>query len=219
MRSNILSTSIALLLLGSHEVSAQDASYHSFGQVTSCQTNIPSNTTHFNMSISPSNATLSLNVTNLPTFPGNATVSIAVLAAGDEVFKTTLDPCTLSIPELCPASGDPANLTANMAIPEAKMRAMDLSSRAEVKGRISIDIHGMDSSTHSSCVETALRSDASDAGNGTTGSEGGASGNGTTGSDDGNSTNGTANGDGSDASGTTQASSASALQAGSYMAM
>ena len=219
MKSKALLSTIAVLLLNSHKASSEDISYRAYGQVSPCQDSHQTNVTTFNMSFSPANATVIFNITGQATVPGNATLSISVTADGDEVYRTTLDPCIFPLPDLCPASGDAANLTANIAIPKAEMSAMDPSSSTDVKGRISLDIHGVGSSSVSSCAETALRSDISGNGNGTTGVEGSDSGDDTTGSGDSGSANGTTNDDDSEASGSTQASSASSLQAASYMAM
>ena len=214
-----LVSTIALLLLGCRQVSASDAEYKSFGQVTSCQNDQPANTTSFNVSISPSNTTLAFDINGLPTIPGNATLSFVVLADGDEVYKTTLDPCIFPIPDLCPASGEAANLTANMRIPENMLDTMDLSSRADVKSQLSLDITGTGSRQFLSCVETALRSDASNSGNGTTQTEGSDSGNDASSSSDSGLANGTADNAGGDTSSATQGSTAGTLQAASYAAM
>ena len=219
MWSNRLGSTIALLLLGCRQVSASDVEYRSFGQVTSCQNDRPANTTSFNVSISPSNATLAFDIKGLPTIPGNATLSFVVLADGDEVYKTMLDPCIFPIPDLCPASGEAANLTASMRIPENVLDTMDLSSRADVKSQLSLDITGTGSRQFLSCVETALRSDASNNGNGTTQTEGNGSGNDTSSSSDSGSTNGTADNAGGDTSSATQDSAAGTLQAVSYVAL
>jgi hypothetical protein len=219
MKSKALSSTIALLLLSSHKASAEDISYRSYGQVSPCQGGHSTNVANFDMSFSPSNATVFFNITGLATVPGNATLSISVTADGDEVYQSTLDPCIFPLPDLCPASGDAANLTANIAIPKAEMSAMEQSSSTDVKGRISLDIHGADSSSNSSCVETALRSDPSGNGNGTNGAEDSGSGGDTTASGDSGSVNGTSDDEGSDVSSSTQASSASSPQAVSYVAM
>jgi hypothetical protein len=213
---SLLSTT-ALLLLQSHEVSASDAAYHSFGQITSCQNAHPANVTSFDMSISPENATLTFSFSGLATVPGNATLSIAVEADGDEVYRAQIDPCSVGIPDLCPASGDAASFAkASMNIPADTLDRMDLPSHTDVKGRLSLQTYDVYARFHSSCVETALRSDASDNGNVTAGAEGSGSGNETDGGKDSNSTNGRADNDGL---GTTQDSGASTVQGVGYVAM
>ena len=208
---------MALLLLQSHEVSASDAEYGSFGPVTSCQNNDTANATSFDMSIFPGNDTLSFSFRELPTILGNATLSIAVRADGDEVYRAELDPCSVGIPDLCPASGGLASFAnASMQIPADAVDRMDLPSRTDVKGRLSLQTYDSDRRFHSSCVETALRSDANDDGNGTNVVEGSGSGNETAGGEDSNSTDGRADNNGL---GTSQNSGANTLQGVGYVAM
>lgn len=215
----LLST-VAFLLLQSHGASASDAEFRSFGQVTSCQNNLPANATRLDMSIFPENNTLTFSFSGLPTIPGNATLSIAVEADGDEVYRTQTDPCSVGIPDLCPAAGGVASFSnASMNIPADKLDRMDLPSRADVKGRLSLQTYDEYGRFHSSCFQTALRSDASNDGNGTSIVEGSGSGNETAGSEDGSSTNGTTDEGGNDTSGTTQDSGASTLQGIGYFTM
>jgi hypothetical protein len=208
---------MALLLLQFREVSAIDAEYRSFGQVTSCQNNNTANATSFNMSISPSNNTLTFSFSELPTLLGHATLSIAVRADGDEVYRAELDPCSVGIPDLCPASGSPASFAnASMQIPADTIDFMDLPSRTDVRGRLSLQTYDSNARFHSSCVETALRSDASDNGNGTNVANGSGSGNETAGGEDSNSTDGRADNNGL---GTSQNSGANTLQGVGYVSM
>jgi hypothetical protein len=212
----LLSTTL-LLLLRSHEVSASDAAYHSFGQISPCQNAHPANVTSFDMSIFPENATLIFNFSGLATIPGNATLSIAVEADGDEVYRAMLDPCSVGIPDLCPASGDAASFAnASLNIPADTFDRMNLSSHTDVRGRLSLQTYDQYARFHSSCVETALRSDSSENENGTAVAEGSGAGNETDGGKDSNSTNGRADNDGL---GTAQGSGASTLQGVGYVAM
>lgn len=209
----------ALLLLRSDEVSASDADFHSYGQVSSCQNDLPANaTTSLDMSIFPDNATLTFSFSGLATVTGNTTLSIAVEANGDEVSRTEIDPCSVGIPDLCPASGGLASFSsASMHIPEdTKNNLMDLPSRADVKGRLSLQTYDSYGRFHASCMQTALRSDASDSGNGTTVGEGSGSGNETTGGEE---FNGTAENGGGDTNGNTQDSGANTLQSVGYVAI
>jgi len=217
----MLLSTIALLLLRSNEASASDTEYRSFGRVSSCQYDSPANTTSLNMTISPDNAALTFSFSGLHTVPGNATLSIAVVADSDEVFNATLDPCSFAVPDLCPASGGVADFfNASMHISMDTMELMDLTSRADVKGRLSLNIHGTDGRMHSSCVETALRSgETSNNGNGTTVTEENGPGNGTDSSGENSTTNGTTNNDGDETSDNTQNSGANTLQIVSYAAM
>lgn len=169
------------------------------------------------MSIFPENATLTFNFSGLATIPGNATLSIAVRADGDEVYRAQIDPCSIDLPDLCPATGDAASFAnASMNIPADMLDRMDLPSHTDVRGRLSLQTYDQYARFHSSCVETALRSDASDNGNGTDVAEGSGSGNETDGGKDSNSTNGRADNDGL---GTAQGSGASTLQGVGYTAM
>jgi hypothetical protein len=171
------------------------------------------------MSISPDDETLTFGFSGLPTVMGNTTLSIAVQTDGEEVYRAELDPCSVGIPDLCPASGDPAKFSnASMHISADTLDHMDLPSHTDVRGRLSLQTYDREARFHSSCVETALRSDASDNGNGTAGAEGSGSGNETASSEDGTSTNGTASG-GNDANGTTKDSGANTLQGVGYVAM
>jgi hypothetical protein len=214
---SLLSTT-ALLLLRSHGVSASDAIYHSFGKIDSCQNGHPANVTSFDIYIFPGNATLTFSFSGLATVPGNATLSVAVEADGDEVYRAQIDPCSVGIPDLCPATGSMASFAnASMHIPADTLDHMDLASHADVRGRLSLQTYDVYARFHSSCVETALRFDSSgDNGNGTAGAEGSGSGNETDGGKDSNSTNGRADNDGL---GTSQNSGASTLQDVGYVAM
>lgn len=215
----LLST-VALLLLRSGEVNASDADFHSYGQVTSCQDDLPTNaTTSLDMSIFPNNDTLTFSFSGLATVSGNTTLIIAVEADGDEVYRAKLDPCSIGIPDLCPASGGQASF-ANASVHTPKTRnLMGLPSRADVKGRLSLQTYDSYGRFRSSCMQTALRSDASDGGNGTDVVEGSGSRNETTGGEDGISANGTADTGGNDTNGTTQDSGANTLQSVGYVAM
>ena len=169
------------------------------------------------MSIFPSNDTLTFSFSGLATVPGNTTLSIAVEADGNEVYRAELDPCPIGIPDLCPANGGLASFSdASMHIPEDTMNLLDLPSRADVKGRLSLQTYDRDARFHASCVQTALRSDASDSGNGTTVVEGSGSGSETGGGEE---TNGTAENGGDSANGTTQDSGANTLQGVGYVAI
>lgn len=216
----LLST-VALLLLRSGEVNASDADFHSYGQVTSCQDDLPTNaTTSLDMSIFPNNDTLTFSFSGLATVSGNTTLIIAVEADGDEVYRAKLDPCSIGIPDLCPASGGPASF-ANASVHTPKTRnLMGLPSRADVKGRLSLQTYDSYGRFRSSCVQTALRSNnASDSGKGTTVGEGSGSGNDTASSGESDSTNGAAENGGGDTNGTTQDSGANTLQGVGYVAI
>ena len=211
----LLSTT-ALLLLRSYEVSASDADFHSYGQVTSCQNDIPANaTTSLDMSIFSDNATLTFSFGGLATVPGNTTLSIAVEADGDEVYRAEIDPCSVGIPDLCPASGGLASFAnASVHIPKTR-NLMSLPARTDVKGQLSLQTYDSYGRFHASCVQTALRSNASDSGNGTTAVEGSGTGDETAGGEE---TNGTAENNGGNANGTTQDSGANTLQGVGYVA-
>lgn len=212
---SLLSTT-ALLLLRTHGASASDAAYHSFGQTSPCQNAHPANVTSFDMSILPENATLTFGFSGLATISGNATISIAVEADGNEVYRAQIDPCSVGIPDLCPATGNLASFAnASMNIPADTLDRMDLPSHTDVRGRLSLQTYDQYARFHSSCVETALRSDASDNGNGSAVAEGSGSGNESDGGEDNNSTNGRADNDGL---GKTQNSGASTLQGVGYVA-
>lgn len=208
----------ALLLLQSNQVSASDAEFRSYGQITSCQNDLPTNsTTSLDMSIFPGNATLTFSFSGFATVPGNTTLSIAVEADGDEVYRAELDPCSVGIADLCPASGGVASFSnASVHLPEDTMNLMDLPSRADVQGRLSLQTYDRSARFHANCVETALRSDASDSGNGTTVVDGSALGNETAGGEE---TNGTAENGGGDTNSTTQDSGANKLQSVGYVAI
>lgn len=172
------------------------------------------------MSIFPKNDTLTFSFSSFPTIRGNTTLNIAVEADGDEVYRTQIDPCSVGIPDLCPATGGLANFSnASINIPADKLDRMDLTSRTDVRGRLSLQTYDEYRRFHSSCVATALRSDASDNGNGTTVVEGSGSGNETAGSGDGSPTNETADNGGNGTDGTTQDSGASTLQGVGYITM
>ena len=146
----------------------------------------------------------------------NTTLIIAVEADGDEVYRAKLDPCSIGIPDLCPASGGLASFAnASVNIPKTN-NLMSLPSRADVKGRLSLQTYDSYGRFHASCVQTALRSNASDSGNGTTVAEGSGTGNETA---VGEETNGTAENNGGDANGTTQDSGANMLQGVGYVAI
>lgn len=141
-------------------------------------------------------------------------------ADGDEVYRAKLDPCSAGVPNLCPASGQVASFAnASMNIPEDAVGRMDMASRADVRGRLSLQTHDAYARFHSSCVETALRSDASDNGNGATAAGGSGSGNETNVSEGSTSTNGTADNGGNNTNGTTQDSGANTLQGVGFVAM
>lgn len=214
MRFKTLLSPLALLLLQCHEVSASEAEFHSYGQVNSCQNDVPANATSFDMSIFSGNNTLTFSFSGLATIVGNTTLSIAVRADGDEVYRAELDPCSFGIPDLCPATGGLASFAnASMQIPADTIDRMDLPSRTDVKGRLSLQTYDRYARFHSSCVQTALRFDSK---NTTTVAEGNGSGNETAGDEENHSTIGRADNDGD---GTTQDSGASTLQGVGYITM
>jgi hypothetical protein len=221
--------SIASLLLSSHQVHALNGQpFLSTGQINPCAQLPLLNTTSLTASFSPSNSTLALSlIGTLPGPDGNATLSIAIIADDNKAYNISLDPCSAGIAALCPASeGEPVVLQSNFNVPAAEIGDLDLDSRANVTFQLGIDVHGVDQKVHSSCVETVLRSGGSeggggsDSGNATVGDGGndatnGTSSDGGSGGDD----NGTTSDAGTNTNGTTQGSSANALQATSYLSM
>jgi hypothetical protein len=200
----------------------------STGQMNPCGPLPLLNTTALTASFSPSNSTLALSlIGTLPGPDGNATLRIAILADDNKAYNISLDPCSAGIAALCPASeGDPVVLQSNFNVPAAGISDLDLDSRANVTFQLRVDVHGLDQKVHSSCVETVLRSDPGEGGDGsgshnaTVGDGGndvinGTSSDGGSGGDD----NGTSSDAGTSTNGTTQGSSANALQATSYLSM
>jgi hypothetical protein len=208
------SATASLLLLGSGHVHSTGGLYS--GQVQACQGSHPTNASTFNASFTPSNATFSFEAKNLTTISGNVTLGVALLADGDELYQTIIDPClSVSMPDLCPASGFPANIShISLGIPGDDTKAMDLGSAASVTARLSLNIFGVDSQQHTICMETVLRSNASGEDGESASSDGVSANNGTVG-DDGSSdsSNSTSNEDGTSSA---QDSGAGTLQAASY---
>jgi hypothetical protein len=114
-------------------------------------------------------------------------------------------------------------LQSNFNVPAAEIGDLDLGSRANVTFQLGVDVRGVDQRVHSSCVETVLRSGGSDgsgSSNATVGDGGSDAANGTSseggnGGDD----NNTSSDGGASTNGTTQGSSAVALQATSYLSL
>ena len=224
MLFKMLLATVAVLLLRSHGVSASEAVYRSFGQVRPCPNAHPANVTSFDMSIDPNNLVWTFGFSGLATVPGNATLSIAMWADGNEMYLAQIDPCSYGIPDLCPATGGVASFAnASVEIPERLLDRLRLSSRADVRGRLSMQIYDAYARFHSFCVETKMRSDGSGDGNGTTTvggtAEGSGSGNETNGSEGNNSVSGTIDNGGNDTNGTAQDSGANTLQGVGFVAM
>jgi hypothetical protein len=229
MWPKLLSLSITSLLLGSHQVYAIDGQpFYSTGQINPCPGLPLLNTTTLTASFAPSNSTLALSL--IGTFPGpdgNATLSIAIIADDNKAYNISLDPCSAGIAALCPASeGEPVVLQSNFKVPAAETGDLDLDSRANVTFQLGIDVHGVDQEKHSSCVETVMRSGGSEGGDGSgpnnaTVGDGGSDATNSTSSGDGNGGDGnnTSTDGGTSTNGTTQGSSAVALQATWYSSL
>jgi hypothetical protein len=114
-------------------------------------------------------------------------------------------------------------LQTNFNVPAASISDLDLDPRANVTFQLEINVHGVDKRVHSSCVATVLQSE---------GGDGSGSNNATVGDGDNDATNGTSSdgGNGGDdnstssdggasTNGTTQGSSAAALQATWYSSL
>jgi hypothetical protein len=225
-----LSLSItSLLLLSSHQAHALNGQpFSSTGQIDPCPGLPQLNTTTLTASYTPSKSTLALSlIGTLPGPDGNATISIAIVADDGKEFRVPLDPCSVGIAALCPATkGGPLVLQTNMNVPAASIGDLDLDSRTSVMFQLGIDVRGVDQETHSSCVETVLQSGGSEGGDGS-GSNNATVGDGSsdaansTSSDDGNGgdDNVTSSDSGTSTDGTTQGSSAVALQATWYLSL
>lgn len=160
MGPKTLSVAGAVLGMQSAAVSAAD-SFHSSGPATPCSDYHLTNLTKIDFSITPDNGTISLNAKGLSTTSGNVTLGLSVITDGSEKYKAILDPCTVGIADLCPATDGIANVTASLSIPEDLVGSLNLSSDEDVKARLWLNNTNGDPQQHMACVETALRSDES----------------------------------------------------------
>lgn len=201
MWSKKWAATVALLVLQSAVVTAAD-SFHSSGPATACPGyRLPNSTvTVFDLSVTPDNSTISFVAQLLSTIAGQVTFGLAIIADGNEKYKSNFDPCTLDTGAgLCPAIDGVVGMDTSLSIPEDLAGTFDLSAAENVTAQLWVDPFKANSSQHMACVETTLRSDASAAERG--------SGNSTSGGNSSSSENGTASGD------STKDSGASSLQA------
>lgn len=210
---------IALLLLESRGAFATNA-FSSSGEVTACPGFLLSNTTSFNASFTPDNATLALDFSGLRTVPGNATLEFAIIADSDEAYRPLIDPCSVaSLPQLCPASEGTLDSThIDLDVPEESLRSMNLSADADVKAQLWLYISVVGGSNYTACVETTLHSNATENGSESTQPDASGSNDGTAGNGNSDS-NSTSNDDAGSANDTTQDSSAGTLQAVGYLSL
>lgn len=90
---------------------------------TTCGDNSQLTATSLNVSITPDNQTISYSISGNNKFSGNATIDIALFVKSEvnEVFRSTLDPCSAGLADFCPSSAGPFTVKFDLNIPQSSL--------------------------------------------------------------------------------------------------
>lgn len=104
-------------------------------------------------------ASLSFEARGLDTLLGNATLSVAILTDGEQAYHSILDPCSVGLPDLCPADGNQTGLVkTSVRFSEGSPDSVNLASDVEVRVRVWVNVTTVEQSQRqTACVETLLQ--------------------------------------------------------------
>lgn len=149
------------------------------------------------VSFTPSNGTLVFSLRGVHTISGYAGLSVGLVVDEIKKYEFPLDACNLGVPALCPPREGVVDIAhTNWTVQSVVISYLDLYARENVTFRLGVGIYGEDERLHSTCVQTVLRSEASDGEGEGAGLEGGASSNATASDGGSESYKGTADEDG-----------------------
>lgn len=120
-------------------------------------------------SFTPSNGTLAFSLRGVHTISGYAGLSVGLVVDEIKKYEVPLDACNLGVSALCPPSEGVVDIAqTNWTVQSVVISYLDLYARENVTFRHGVNIYGEDERLHSTCVQTVLRSEASDSENGGT---------------------------------------------------
>lgn len=127
--SHVLLSSMLLfstLLLSTLTYAQQQTSLYSTSFGPCCSNCTQFTTSAFNVSLAPSNRTLTYQLSGESTFEGQTSLTTTIFQDGNRVlYQSTSDPCvTPALPQLCPIASGSLNVSVNQELPQKALDAL-----------------------------------------------------------------------------------------------
>ncbi|KAK0615246.1 hypothetical protein B0T17DRAFT_381534 [Bombardia bombarda] len=151
----LLSTLATLVLPAAADVALRSSS------LAACQANSGFTASLFDVSYTPNNNSVYINMIATSSIQGHVLFDITILAYGYQIIRTTLDPCTSNLPGLCPmTSGNMNNPFVLKVSPEAASNIPGIAYTfpdLDAKVRVNINMtSGPQAGTRVACIEADI---------------------------------------------------------------
>ncbi|BFZ57484.1 Putative flavin carrier protein 3 [Savitreella phatthalungensis] len=87
--------------------------------LSTCMENSQISASHFDVTYTPNNKTLTFDINGKSTVSGNVIVTLEVFAYGIQAVTKTIDPCTTDLTQLCPIEADDIDVTSQTTVDDS----------------------------------------------------------------------------------------------------
>lgn len=96
--------------------------------------------TTFDVSLTPSNRTLSYSLNGTSTFSGNTTLELGIEASGVEAYRVFVDPCDAGYAYLCPSNSGPLEVLSSQEIPGNTVSYLEGKNLGSLEVRVQLNV-------------------------------------------------------------------------------
>lgn len=112
----------------------------------------------FQITFTPDNKTLAININGISSISGNVTAEIVVTAYGFQALKEQLNPCDLHLDGLCPMQTGPIPIETTITVSDSVVKAIPgiAYNVPDLDGQVFVYINSTDTGERIACLEASL---------------------------------------------------------------
>lgn len=112
----------------------------------------------FQVTFTPDNKTLAININGISSISGNVTAEVVVTAYGFQAVKEQLNPCDLKLDGLCPMQTGPIPIETTITVSDSVVKAIPgiAYNVPDLDGQVFVYINSTDTGERIACLEASL---------------------------------------------------------------
>lgn len=123
-----------------------------------CMDNSSFSASLFQVTFTPDNKTLAININGVSSISGNVTAEVVVFAYGFQAVKQKLIPCDLNLDGLCPMQTGPIPIETTITVSDSVVKAIPSIAYnvPDLDGQVFVYINSTDTGERIACLEASL---------------------------------------------------------------